>query len=179
MFKRLSAAQIRDFLASHGYPASARNLGDVGINGEPQPLVEGPGTYDEGTIFGGANTPPDLTGQAPAAGVSPASIANSYYGQGANFQVTMATYPFTGMPVSLQVLGQNPNRALLIVQNLDTTTNMYVGFGTSASMASMVLLPTVGLLLDTKVPVDSVAIWFVAGAAKFGVVLEGVPYIPA
>lgn len=83
--------------------------------------------------------------------------------------------PVNGVFASKQVLPSNPKRVLLLIQNQSTSQNMYLNFGSSATVNNaIVLTPGVGLVFDNSgnsCPSDSVHIAF-AAASQTGVVME-------
>lgn len=56
------------------------------------------------------------------------------------------------------LLSNNPNRRMLIIQNIGATNEVYIGIGHTAAEADGILLkPEVGtIVLDQKCPTDSV-----------------------
>lgn len=153
------------------------DLGDYGT-GDTQSFpgglspVEGP--YDDKTIFRGPSTgaaaAPMLPGGMPGPVVGPATPPGHLLLSG-----SLTPFPFSTGNSSVQIIGGNPKRACLIIQNFSTGSNLYINFGTSASFISgLLLLPGQGFIFDTFVPINSIHGIFDSGSAEFGMLLEGI-----
>ena len=71
------------------------------------------------------------------------------------------------------IAAQNPYRKGLVLQNLDPTDNLYIGFGTLADVGSFYLLPLQTIILDFVCPTDTISAF--ATASIGGYLLEMAP----
>lgn len=85
--------------------------------------------------------------------------------------IITAPIPFTlvaNQPYLL--LNANPRRKALVMENLDSTAVLYVGFGIQANLFSFQVQPLAGFLFDIVCPTDQ--IWAFAIANISGICLE-------
>lgn len=96
---------------------------------------------------------------------------------------SFATYPFalsrsSGNNGSVQIVPSNPRRTFLLVQNQDTSADMYLNFSSGAAVGSGILLIAgQGIFFDTDkgTPNNSVFVFMNSATAAPGVVVEGAP----
>jgi hypothetical protein len=83
-----------------------------------------------------------------------------------------ATFPvqLIGLAPSVRVLGANPRRTGLIIQNKDAVTPLYVGYGTQANVNSFYVAPLGAILEDFTTPGDE--IWLYATTNLQAVIVE-------
>jgi hypothetical protein len=72
-----------------------------------------------------------------------------------------ATFPVQviGLAASVRVLGANPRRTGLIIQNKDAVTPLYIGYGTQANVNSFYVGPLGSILEDFTCPSDEVWVY--------------------
>ncbi|MGH3430425.1 MAG: hypothetical protein ACRDQZ_23130 [Mycobacteriales bacterium] len=173
----------------------ARLLGDLTA---PQPGMNGVGysqqdphsfpteglVYDENIVFGDPNAVPlsslpntqgliDLNttvnqSQASAPAAAPGSASLSWQ----PYNYTIFNFVANNSLSPQQVLGANPKRQALLVQNQDAANAIYFNLGQNAGLGQGILLNAgFGLLWEIKPPSNFVTVFCPAGAA-LGVVAE-------
>lgn len=92
--------------------------------------------------------------------------------------ISYALYPFaigTGNG-AVTILPYNAKRTLLIIQNQSAADDLYVNFGSDASVNSgLILAAGVGLVLDTSPPNNSISVFYNNATPQGGVIIEGAP----
>ena len=92
--------------------------------------------------------------------------------------LSIVTLPFqTTANASMQIMSGNIYRKLLMIQNLDLATNVFVNFGKEAGATTgFLLLPTGSILFqnDGRVPLDSIYVFATAAVNLF--TLQGSGY---
>lgn len=107
-----------------------------------------------------ANEAPTCSTAASAAAAAVAAVAAS---GNPNAVVTHSVPIAANSGGALSILGGNPNRKLLLLQNNSTATSpdvaptFYFGFGALANIGQgLALAPGVGMVLDVSCPIDAV-----------------------
>lgn len=120
--------------------------------------------YNERTLF---NAEPPPAGDTP-----PGATAIHQVG---NVNGPTAPYPFSASAKSQQIIGANPERSYLFVQNLSTYANLYVNLGFDAAMNGGILLqPSQSYTWDQFCPTSAVYVYFDSGTTvQPGFALEG------